>query len=229
VTTGVVIFSRYDSRRLPGKVLRDLAGRALLGRCVDRARRIADAPVVVATSDRAVDDAIERFCKLEGVSCFRGSADNVAERALRCAEQSGFTAFARVCGDSPFFPDALIGRLFEVQRSTACDVACNVFPRTYPVGASAEVVATQALRRLVAAPLDADDREHCTRYFYHHPELFRIHNEPAPDPSWRAVGLAVDTPEDLARAEKIVERLGRDPAQVAWDDVFACARDIDPR
>lgn len=226
MTSGLIVFSRLDSRRLPGKALLDLGGRPLLGRCLDRCRMISGVPVVVATSDRPVDDDISRYCETEGVPCFRGSADNVAERAVRCAEHFSFDAFARICGDSPFFCDALVRELLDVQARTHCDVACNVFPRTYPVGASTEIVSTEAMRRLIEAPLDASDREHCTQYFYDHPDRFSIHNEVAPDPSWRSVRLAVDTPEDLRRSVRLINRLGGDPAKVSWDRLLDLSREL---
>ena len=50
--TGLIIFARYDSARLPGKALRPLAGRALLGWVIDRAHQVLDnLPVMVATSE----------------------------------------------------------------------------------------------------------------------------------------------------------------------------------
>lgn len=217
---GLIIFSRFDSSRLPGKVLRDVGGRPLLGRCIDRARRLKSARVVVATSDRGVDNPIADFCRTEGVDCFRGETENVAKRALASAQAFGFRRFARICGDSPLFPDELIGHLLDVQRLTGIDVACNVHPRTYPPGASAEVIATEAMERLVASDLSDDEREHCTLYFYNHPEMFGIHNVTAPEPDWRGFKLAVDTPEDLQRMAQFFSTLPDDPANIPWRHLF---------
>ena len=222
---GVLIFSRYDSARLPGKVLRDLGGRPLLGRCLDRARRrLPGSHVVVATSDRSVDDPIARFCADEGVACFRGDADDVAGRALSCLRHFGFERFARVCGDSPFFPDHLIARLLEIHRDGGHDVACNVHPRTFPPGASAEIVGAAAMERMMALGPDAAQREHCTAFFYDHPELFAIYNVPAPDAGWRPYRMVVDLPSDLELCNAMLARLGRDPADVEWDELFALRR-----
>ena len=67
MATGLIIFARMSSSRLPGKMLLPIAGRALLGRVIDRARCVkGDRPVVVATSKEAADDAIERFARAEG-------------------------------------------------------------------------------------------------------------------------------------------------------------------
>ena len=37
---GAIIFSRMDSKRLPGKALVEIEGRSMLGRVIDRAKRI---------------------------------------------------------------------------------------------------------------------------------------------------------------------------------------------
>ena len=46
---GVVIFSRMSSKRLPGKALMKINNRELLGRVIDRSRKIAcDKKIIVA-------------------------------------------------------------------------------------------------------------------------------------------------------------------------------------
>ena len=50
MSRGVIIFSRMDSNRLPGKALIDICGRSLLGRVIDRAKNIKGAErIIVAT------------------------------------------------------------------------------------------------------------------------------------------------------------------------------------
>ena len=40
MNVGVIIFSRMDSKRLPGKALVEIGKRPMLGRVIDRANRI---------------------------------------------------------------------------------------------------------------------------------------------------------------------------------------------
>lgn len=68
MTTGLVIFARFDSVRLPGKALADIAGQPLLGHVINRARVVAGAlPIVVATTDRDTDDPIVAFADRKSV------------------------------------------------------------------------------------------------------------------------------------------------------------------
>jgi len=204
---GLYIFSRFDSERLPGKALRKISGRPMLGRVVDRARRVGDIEdIVVATSDRDTDDPIAEFSQNEGVEVFRGALNDVAGRALACAETHGHGLFVRISGDSPFFDHVLASRMVKQAKAGTADIVTNVYPRTFPPGTSVEVIATKAMRRIVAATrgkVHHDHREHVTQYIYAHPNEFEIVNIESDEFTCAKTSLVVDTPSDLLRAEWI--------------------------
>lgn len=227
---GLVVFARLDSRRLPGKALCDVAGRPLLGRVLDRVRTVEPGlSVVVATSDRALDDPIAAFAEAENVETFRGSTDDVLGRALTCAEALGFSAIVRVSGDSPFIDPALIQRCvarFEA-ATPGLDLVTNIMPKTFPPGVSVEVIATEALRRMAREAVAADEREHVTPYLYRNAPRFRIENLAALDGRYQGVSLTVDAPRDLDRAAWIAAALGTRAAAAPLDEIVALARRFD--
>ncbi len=224
MTTGVIILARMDSRRLPGKVLRRLGGQPILFHVIDRIRKVAAADaVVVATSDRAVDDAIADAVAGR-VALFRGPAEDVALRCLGCAEAFGFSSFCRISADSPFIDPGLVSRVIALYREHDLDIATNVVPRSYPYGVSAEVLSADALRRMLAEAGDPEDREHVTRYIYRHPGRFRLMNLSAPNGDYRGVRLVVDDNEDLRRAQWIVSQLEGPPADATLDRLVGLAR-----
>ena len=55
---GIIIFARFSSDRLYGKVLKNITGKPLLGRVIDRARCAGHYKVVVATSKNNEDKKI---------------------------------------------------------------------------------------------------------------------------------------------------------------------------
>ncbi|MBR42115.1 MAG: 3-deoxy-manno-octulosonate cytidylyltransferase, partial [Acidiferrobacter sp.] len=88
----VVIPARFASQRLPGKPLRDIAGRPLIQRTFESAARCRATNIVVATDDEGISQAVRQF---GGESCMTSTAhqsgtDRVAEAArileLRPAE-----------------------------------------------------------------------------------------------------------------------------------------------
>ena len=224
--TAIIVFARMDSARLPGKALADLAGRPLLGRVLDRVRRAQRCKrVVVATSERAADDAIADFVAAEGVECFRGHHTDVAQRALDCCAALGLDAFVRISGDSPFMPPELIDRALQTMRETDADLATNVFPRSYPAGASVEAIKADALRR-AHGDMSASEREHVTEAFYKAPATWRIVNFSAPAPTYADVRLTVDTPAELEVARALTARLMPNPERAALDDIVALRRSL---
>lgn len=206
---GILIQARMSSRRLPGKVLRPLAGRPLLAYVVERCRQVRGADMVaVLTSAETADDAIADWGRETGTTVFRGPLDDVAGRFLEAAESYDLAGFVRVNADSPFLDQRLVERGLELYGSADADLATNVLRRSYPVGMSVEVLNRRRYREAYAEMTTDDEREHVTRHYYMRPERFRIASFSAE----RDLGdrsLAVDTPADLARAERIAAAMQR--------------------
>src|SRR5688572_22065557 len=100
-----------DSTRLPGKVLREIAGKPLLTYLLERLERSrALAAVLVATSTEASDDPVAALCASRGTRCHRGSLDDVAARVGEALAVNGLDAFVRVSGDSPLLDPSLVDR-----------------------------------------------------------------------------------------------------------------------
>ena len=225
IDIGLIIFSRMDSKRLPGKALRLICNRPLLGRVIDRARLSPGGDqIVVATSDREIDDPIYEFVVSEGISVFRGPANDVAGRALACAEKYQFNRFVRITGDSPFFDPEILYKLKDIAINNDLDLATNVFPRSYPIGSSGEIVASRALSKLLQVTTDVEDREHVTRYFYRHPDQFRIQNISAKDKRYLGLSVSVDQPDDLDRASWIIDNLEKPPEIATLDELVCLAK-----
>ena len=146
------------SARVPGKVLRQLAGRPLLGHLLDRLCTLG-MPLVVATSDDRSDDAIASFCVAEGVAVHRGPLDDVAARFVGAARERGIDPIVRVSGDSPLLDPAIVRRALELWEPGL--LVTNVRPRSFPTGQSVEVFELAALER---AELTPEAREHVTTH-----------------------------------------------------------------
>ncbi len=108
----VVIPARFGSQRLPGKPLRDIAGRPLIQRTFESAALCGASNVVVATDDEGISQAVRKF---GGQSCMTSSAhqsgtDRVAE-AARILELAPTEIIVNVQGDEPDMPGELIDQV----------------------------------------------------------------------------------------------------------------------
>ena len=205
---GAIIVARMDSRRFPGKVLHPVAGRPLLEHVVQRCRRVRaiERRIIIATTSRPVDQPIARFAVAQGLSVFRGEAENVASRLLECARAAGWDGFYRVNGDSPCLDPELLDRAAETFALGEWDLVTNLYPRSFPYGVSVELLRTARYAEAYRRFERAEEREHATAFFYQHPTEFQIANlrnlEPASsslNPRWSR--LTIDVPEDLPAVE----------------------------
>lgn len=214
-----IIQARMSSHRLPGKMMMDLAGRTVLGRVVDRVSRASTvSSVVVATSEHSSDDPIAEFCLREGMPCFRGPLEDVAERFRRVVDQERAEAFIRVTGDSPLIDPALIDRAVGYFRQGDCDLATNVLVRTYPVGQSVEVLLASVFKDTCRKLTTAEQREHVTKAYYETPSRYRILGFTS-GMGLGGMNLSVDTASDFETVKAILERSGNRPA--GWRELAA--------
>lgn len=218
---GIAVFSRMDSNRLPGKALTEIGGRSMLGRVLDQLKNIPGCrSLIVATSDRDIDDPIATLAKDEGIAVFRGSDTNVLGRAADCARHFSLDALVRISGDSPFIDGALIENLVAEHLQNVPDITTNVFPRTLPPGMSIEVISASVLNRLQTMATDKDDEEHVTKYIYDHADEFHIHPVVFEKKNYDNVHLAVDTQRDLDRATWIANQA----TEISLENVAGLAR-----
>lgn len=115
----VVIPARYDSNRLPGKVLADIAGKPMIAHVVDRARESSASRVIVATDDHRIADALDGLnCEV----CMTSSEhESGSDRLVEVVEKLAFDdddIVVNVQGDEPLIPGALID-----QVAAALDIA----------------------------------------------------------------------------------------------------------
>jgi spore coat polysaccharide biosynthesis protein SpsF len=203
-----VVQARMESSRLPGKVLRTLGERTVLGRVIRAAqdsRSLDD--LVVATSVDAVDDAIVAECSRHGVACHRGDAEDVLSRFLGAVEAHSGEAVMRFTADSPLLDPEIVATVARVFRAVpGLDYASTSISRMLPLGLDVEVISAGTLRtldRLATGP----HRTHVTSYAYTHAELFRVMGVTLP-PDRSGLRLTLDTEEDWRLVEAVVGAFG---------------------
>lgn len=217
---GAVILARVQSSRLPGKVLRPLAGRPMLERVIERASASGCVhPVVVATSTGLADGPIHLLCQKLEVPCFRGAHENVAARVLAAIRHFRLDAFVRICADSPLIDPQLIRTAVELYRTGRYDIVTNNLHRTFPAGQTVELIRAQTFRDGFARMHAPEHFEHVTRFFYEHAEDFRVFNFTAKQ-DFSAERLVVDTPDDLARMDKLIRQLETDAGSCSLRDIL---------
>lgn len=225
MTTGIALLCRFESKRLPGKILQDINGRPMISYIVERIRHGApDRPLVVATSKESSDDPIATYCRRAGLACFRGSLNDVADRFLQCMEINSWDFGVRINGDNLFLDPLTLNAMLAIADTDQFDFVSNVPGRTFPYGMSVEIVRRSFYRDSMKSVTSSDHREHVTSWLYEKPDLGRRYvyrNTICPDAA--GLRLAVDTPEDLEQASRIIERGGADLARLTLRQIYEFA------
>lgn len=121
----VVIPARYASTRLPGKPLREIAGRPMIEHVWRRAKASKASEVIIATDDARIGEAATAFgarvCMTD--ASHQSGTDRIAEvtRSLGIDDDQ---VVVNLQGDEPEMPSALIDQVAEdLERHHQADIA----------------------------------------------------------------------------------------------------------
>jgi 3-deoxy-manno-octulosonate cytidylyltransferase (CMP-KDO synthetase) len=140
----VVIPARYDSVRLPGKVLRQIGGKSMVQWVYERARAAGALEVLIATDDVRIFDAARAF-GAEGVMT---SAAHVSgtDRIAEVAAARGWPErdiVVNLQGDEPLMPPALVAQVAALLDSVP---AAQIATLATPLGTVEELLDTNAVK-----------------------------------------------------------------------------------
>lgn len=205
----IYVQARMRSKRLPGKVLREVLGKPLLDFQIERLRQAKEAnEVVILTSTHPADDAIVEFCKQKEVLCYRGPEDDVLARYQQVAIERQPDAIVRITSDCPLIDPEITDMVIKTYRNAypTFDYVSNTLKHTFPRGLDTEIFSLQALDNAFKNGQLSEEREHVTPYLYRHPELFNLANV-ASDINLSKYRWTVDTIEDFTLIKLILEHL----------------------
>jgi 3-deoxy-manno-octulosonate cytidylyltransferase (CMP-KDO synthetase) len=110
----VVIPARYNSQRLPGKPLLDIAGKPMIQHVYERATESGAEEIVIATDDERIEAAVARFADRVCMTSTRHTSgtDRIAE-VVRTLNWNDDTVVVNLQGDEPLMPPALLSQVAE--------------------------------------------------------------------------------------------------------------------
>ena len=175
-----IVQARMGSTRLPGKVMKEVNGKPLIGYLIDRlleCRHIDK--IIVAIPERDMNSSLGRYLQTLPVYISLGPEDDVAKRFSIALKAHHCDAFVRVCADSPMIQPGTVAWASMVADD-------YYFVGSYP-GDQAEGFKTRAF--LDAVPhMKGAEREHLGLYFK------------------RKHSTVVDTPEDFERFKCLISQ-----------------------
>ena len=219
---GAVVICRYNSSRLPGKILKKINNKAILTYIIERLKCVENLnDIIVATSINATDQPIVDYCIQNKIKYYRGNLENVAERFLHAGLKFHFDYAIRINGDNLFLDHKLISEMISVLDLGHYDLVSNVKDRTFPKGISVEIVNVNFYKKLFNKFNESKYQEHVTNYMYEYPEcgnFYHFINHTLPQAA--GAQLAIDTENDFMLANQILNSFKQDHTKYDFEDVF---------
>jgi spore coat polysaccharide biosynthesis protein SpsF len=203
---------RYNSTRLPGKVLKKICGKPMLELMLERLSKskLID-EIIIATTINKNDDPIFELAKKLGYKVFRGDENDCLDRHYQAIKNSNGNFICKITSDCPLIDpeivDKVIGYYFENEKKF--DYVSNVHPATFPDGLDVEMFSLATLERAWKEAKNQDEREHTTTYMWKNPLIFRIGSVimSKGENLFKKERWTVDYPEDFEFIKAIYENL----------------------
>lgn len=199
-----LVQARMGSTRLPGKVLKPIVGKPMIGLLLSRLSQSRELDeIVVATSEDPINDKLQETIESLGYRCTRGSEKDVLKRFYESAKFVAADIIVRITGDCPLIDPILVDQFINGFKDSNGDYFSNTNPVTYPDGLDIEVMSFEAIQRANNETDSEFDREHVTPYIRNSDNFLQSSMQNAEDLSY--LRWTVDEPEDLVVVNNVFE------------------------
>ncbi|MDA9708488.1 aminotransferase class III-fold pyridoxal phosphate-dependent enzyme [Alphaproteobacteria bacterium] len=208
-----IIQARLNSKRLPKKVLVDIAGKSCLQRVIERvkASKLIN-EIWLATTFLKEDKILEQTCNKLKIKFFQGSNLNVLSRFYKILKITKAQSIVRITADCPLIDAKVIDQVIRKFQKEKCDYLSNTVNRTFPDGLDVEIFSSAALKKTYLEAKHPFLKEHVTPYM-HGKVPKGIQSGPFTakqflnEIDYSNIRITLDRPEDLVLIRKVFSNL----------------------
>ena len=200
----ILIQARYNSKRLPGKVCLKILNKELLLHVYNNCKKSCLKRIYIITSKNKSDKPIIDLCKKNKIKYLKGSLTNVYLRYFQAIKKFKLDGFVRITGDSPLINYKIIDKAIKKFLKEKPDIITNVFPMSFPIGQTVEVIDSKIFINNFKNILKKDEKEHITKYFYKNNKNFKIINFKNKRNESKK-NLSINTKKDFFKIENIIK------------------------
>ena len=217
-----IIQARMGAQRLPGKVLMEVGGRALLDYMVERVKqsKLID-QVIVATTMFSKDEPIVQWCQKNNIKFYRGDEEDVLSRYYETAKEYRASIIVRLTSDCPLIDFRIIDAVVQnyLDRPQIDFVSNTVpLPCLYPDGMDVEVFDMNVLTKAYEEAQLPSEREHVTFYMWKTGKFSIFRLDPCEDIS--QYRFCVDYAQDFEVVSEVLNKLYPDNPQFSMYDLI---------
>ncbi len=191
-----IIQARCGSTRLPSKVLKDLCGKTVLERMIDRVKKSKHIDeLIVATTMNTEDLPIIRLVSGLNIRVFAGSSNDVLDRFYQAAKLVQPEYVVRLTSDCPVFDFKLLDEAIEELSPITDDL--RMLSETFPDGLDLEILRYSVLEDMWRKAVLQSEREHVTLYIKNHIDNYNVQDFVCKLGNLHDQRWTIDEPEDL--------------------------------
>lgn len=160
-----IVQARYNSVRLPGKVLKKIDGTPaieLLYKRLNKSKYLNQ--VVISTSKNKKNLPLINFLNTKKIKFYVGEDQNVLKRFYDTAKEYSADVIVRITGDSVILDYRLLDKMIKKFTNLNVDFLSNTQPMTYPDGQDIEIFSFKSLKKTYKNARFKYDKEHVTPY-----------------------------------------------------------------
>lgn len=200
------------SRRLPGKVLKEIQGKPLIWHIAHRVSLVNGLDsIVLATTVDPLNDPMENYATSQGWLCHREvDEDDIAGRMYHTLTLAQADAILKVNGDCLLIDPQEMNLAFQKFESDNLDYLSNKVDRVVPWAASFEIISKKAITWAHENLETAEDRELTANYIKDRPDQFKSYSfvwEDIRNLKLNEFDLTIDTAEDFEKVDELFASL----------------------
>ena len=189
---------RYESTRLPGKILLNFDKDNLLSFFILNLKNIKDVnKIILACPNDKYTEIFRLLSKKLKVDIFvyNGSVNNVLDRYYKCAKQYSSENIIRITSDTPFINVNVIKKMINFYKKKNLLFLTNNKPRFLPHGFDCEIIHNSILKKAKFNAKTKFEKEHVTPWIYKN-YFKKLNNIKLIKKDYSSIRITIDTPND---------------------------------
>ncbi len=200
----IILQARVGSTRFRAKVLKDILGKPMLYYIIERLLVPKNSFVVLAIPDTEENKPLCKIAEEMGVSCIKGSENDVLGRYYKAAKNFPSSFYIRATADNPLVDYESVDRLINYMLTHRVDYAVE---KGLPRGAAVEIFTNKALKLSYRLAVKPEDREHVTLFMKREKRIFKVAYPEAPKELYHPdLSITVDYESEFEFVKKIYEK-----------------------
>lgn len=169
MTFDIITQVRYNSKRLPAKVLLNFLNKNFLIYFINNLKKTRYVrKIILACPNDKYSEIFKFYSKKLSIDFFSltGSENDVLRRYFYCAKKFSSKNIIRVTSDCPFINPLIINKMIEYYKAYNLEFLTNNKPRFVPLGFDCEIFSFNLLKKNFYLAKSKHEKEHVTPWIY---------------------------------------------------------------